>query len=266
MDNYKTLKTFNDSVEANLAKNYLLQNGIDVFLADEYAGEMFSNVVRGIKLNVHIDDYDRAEELMRALPDNTEQENPEQDEIIEILEDSGALLEGHFKLTSGLHSGQYIEKIRVIQYPEKVAALCNKLAEKVKDLEPDIIVGMAMGGIVLGYEVGKELGKMYLFCQRKDGQMSIRSGFQIKPGMKAIIIEDIVTTGGSVIEVIELLRSLGIEVLAIGLLVDRSGGKVDFGVRTEPLLSLNIISYKPEECPLCENGVPLTVPGSSDKK
>ncbi len=268
MEEYKTLKTFNDSVEANLAKNYLLDNGIEAILTDEYAGEIFSTVVRGIKLKTLEQDYTRASELLQQLKDqyDKQDENGVDEEVIEILEDCDALLDGHFQLTSGLHSGRYIEKIRVIQQPENVVRLAEKLVEKLEDTNPDIIIGMAMGGIVLGYEVAKELGKEFIFVQRKDGKMTVRSGFKLFKGMKAIIIEDIVTTGGSVNEVIELLHSLGIKVLAVGLLVDRSGGEVDFGVRTESLLKLNIRSYKPEECPLCNKEVPLSVPGSSDKK
>lgn len=268
MEEYKTLKTFNDSVEANMAKNYLLDNGIEAILTDEYAGEIFSTVVRGIKLKILDKDYARASELLQQLKDHYEkqEEDAVDEEVIEILEDCDALLEGHFQLTSGLHSGRYIEKIRVIQQPENVVRLAEKLVEKLEDTDPDIVVGMAMGGIVLGYEVAKELGKEFIFVQRKEGKMAIRSGFKLIKGMKAIIIEDIVTTGGSVKEVIELLRSLGLEVLAVGLLVDRSGGEVDFKIRTEALLKLDIRSYDPEECPLCKKEIPLSVPGSSDKK
>ncbi len=264
MESYKTIKTYNDSVEANLAKNYLLENGIDVILTDEYTGEIFSNVVKGIKMKVHLDHYVQAEELLKALSLETEFESGDE-EIIEILEENGAFQSGHFQLTSGLHSDKYIEKIRIIQNPEQITILCRKLAEKLQDIEADIVVGIAMGGIVLGYEVAKSLSKQFVFSQRNEGKMIIRKGFNIQPGSKAIIIEDIVTTGGSVREVMDFLKRKEIELTAIGLLVDRSGGKVDFGVRTESLLKLNIVSYKPEECPLCERGEALTVPGSSDK-
>lgn len=267
MENYKTIKTFNDSVEANLALNYLQENGLNVVLADEFAGEIFSNVVRGIKLNVHIDDYEKAEELLQHLPaeEFDFEEDPEAESIRSVLEECEALCEGHFQLTSGLHSDKYIEKIKIIQFPEKVSLLCQMLSQKLSDTDPDIVVGLAMGGIALGYEVAKQMGKQFVFSQRKEGEMTIRSGFRLKKGMKALIIEDIVTTGGSVKEVITLLRSLGLDVEAIGLLVDRSGGKVDFGIRTEALLSLDILSYKPEDCPLCKDNVPLNRPGSSDK-
>ena len=268
MENFKTLKTYNNSVEANLAKNYLIENGIDAILVDEYAGEIFSNVVRGIKLNVQTEDFERAEELMTSLPieNSNFTDESESNPVIEILEESEALCEGHFRLTSGLHSDRYIEKIKIIQQPDKVVKLCKMLVEKLSDLNPDIIVGLAMGGIALGYEVARQMGKQFVFSQRKDGKMAIRSGFNLEKGSKVIIIEDIVTTGGSVLEVIELLKGLGIEILAVGLLVDRSGGKVDFQIRTEALLKINIKSYDPEDCPLCIEGIPLTIPGSTDKK
>jgi len=263
MENYRVVKSYVDSVEANMAKDYLIANGIEAFLADEFTGEIFSGAVKGIKLNVSFEDFDKAEELLNKLEGYA---NSEQEYVERILEESKALLNGHFKLTSGLHSDRYIEKIKVIQSPDKVESLCTLLAKRLADLDADIVVGLAMGGIALGYEVAKQLGTEFIFTQRKDGAMSIRSGFYIEKGVKAIIIEDIVTTGGSVFEVIELLRSMGVEVLAVGLLVDRTGGKIDFGVRTEALLSIEVTAYQPDECPLCQKNIPLTTPGSSDKK
>ena len=186
--------------------------------------------------------------------------------IEKILEDSRALLSGHFKLTSGRHSDRYIEKIKIINQPDKVVELCKSLTERLKDIDCDIVVGPAMGGIVLAFEVAKNLGKKFVFTQRKDGKMTIRSGFEVKAGNKAIIIEDIVTTGGSVREVIDILLSKGVKVEAIGLIADRTGGKIDFGVRKEALLEIKIESWKEDVCPLCKKGIPLTKPGSSDKK
>ncbi|MFA5499066.1 MAG: orotate phosphoribosyltransferase [Candidatus Cloacimonadia bacterium] len=267
MDKFKVVKTYSDSIEATMAKDFLQDNGIEAFLADEYSGEILSSVVRGIKLITREKDFAQAEELLQSIADNVdENQNFEAEYITGILEESGALLNGHFKLTSGLHSDRYIEKIKVIQSPRKVEALCTILAKRLSNLRPDIVVGLAMGGIALGYEVAKQLNTDFIFTQRKDGEMTIRSGFRVEPGMKAIIIEDIVTTGGSVFEVIELLQSKGVEILAIGLLVDRTGGKIDFGIQTEALLSINVTAYKPEDCPLCQQGIPITTPGSSDKK
>ncbi len=186
--------------------------------------------------------------------------------VEKLLIEAKALLKGHFKLTSGRHSDTYIEKIKLIHDPEKVSQLCELLAEKLKDVEADVIVGPAMGGIVLAYEVAKKLGKKFVFTQRKDGEMTIRSGFPISAGDKAVIIEDIVTTGGSVFEVLEALKKREINVTAIGLIVDRSGGKTDFGHPTYALHTVDIQSYPPEECPQCKAGDPITTPGSSDKK
>ncbi|PID28911.1 MAG: orotate phosphoribosyltransferase [Candidatus Cloacimonadota bacterium] len=183
-----------------------------------------------------------------------------------ILQECQALLRGHFKLTSGRHSDRYIEKIKIINQPDKTAILCKELAEKLKNIEADVIVGPAMGGIVLAFEVAKNLNKKFVFTQRKDGKMTIRSGFALQPGQKAIIIEDIVTTGGSVFEVIECLKEHQVEVSAIGVIVDRSGGKVDFGAKTEALLTADIQSWEADECPLCKENVPFNTPGSSDKK
>lgn len=187
-------------------------------------------------------------------------------DIQQILESSNALLNGHFKLTSGRHSAKYIEKIKIINQPDKVEILCAELAKKFQNIDCDVVVGPAMGGIVLAFEVAKNLKKPFVFTQRKDGEMSVRSGFNLQKGQKAIIIEDIVTTGGSVFEVMECLNSYGVETAAVGLIVDRSGGKVDFKVPTIPLLQVNIESYEPENCPLCQNNVPISTPGSSDKK
>ncbi len=183
-----------------------------------------------------------------------------------ILQETNALLTGHFKLTSGRHSDKYVEKIKIINQPDKVSIICSELAKRLEDLDVDIIVGPAMGGIVLAFEVAKNLGKKFVFTQRKNGEMTIRSGFDLKAGQKAIIIEDIVTTGGSVREVMKTLKELGVEIVAVGLIVDRTGGKIDFGVRTESLLSLDIKSYEPSECPLCKKNIPINIPGSSDKK
>ncbi|MCL2063676.1 MAG: orotate phosphoribosyltransferase [Candidatus Cloacimonetes bacterium] len=186
--------------------------------------------------------------------------------IEKILEDSKALLKGHFLLTSGRHSEFYVEKIKIINDPKYVEKLCDLLAEKLSNYDCDVIVGPAYGGIVLAYEVAKKLNKKFVFTQRKDEKMSIRSGFDIKKGDKAIIIEDIITTGGSVKEVIETLLNNQIEVKAIGAIVDRSGGKVDFGYDLVALLTMNIESWEAKDCPLCKNNVSLVKPGASDKK
>jgi orotate phosphoribosyltransferase len=186
--------------------------------------------------------------------------------IEKILSDSQALLKGHFILTSGRHSEFYVEKIKIINNPVYVEMLCEKLANLLKDYDCDVVIGPAYGGIVLAFEVARKLNKKFVFSQRKDEKMSIRSGFEIKPGDRAIIIEDIVTTGGSVNEVIALLKSMEVDILAIGCIVDRSGGKANFGCDFVPLLTMNIETFDPQNCPLCDKGLPLIKPGASDKK
>lgn len=186
--------------------------------------------------------------------------------IQSVLEETSALLKGHFKLTSGRHSEYYIEKIKIIHYPDKVQILCAELVEKLKGMDIDVVVGPAYGGIALAYEVARQLGKKFVFTQRKDEKMSIRSGFQIKPGDKAIIVEDIITTGGSVQEVIALLKEYEIDIQAVTCIVDRSGGKADFGVQLIPLMEINFDTWEEQDCPLCKAGIPLIKPGASDKK
>lgn len=263
MKDYKTVKRFDNSPEANVVKNYLWENNILAVINDEYVSQMLGPTAKGIKLDVPIDQYEKAVSLIEEIESRPKE--IQDDEIIEILEESGALLTGHFKLTSGLHSERYIEKIKLIQQPDIVVQLCELLIKKFKDIDCDVVIGLAMGGIALGYEVARQMGKQFIFTQRKDGRMVVRSGFDIKAGMKAIVIEDIVTTGGSVKEVLDLMESIGADVQAVGLLVDRTGGDIDFGVRTESLLRIKIEAYQPEDCPLCKQNIPVSVPGSSDK-
>ncbi len=186
--------------------------------------------------------------------------------IQDILNETKSLLKGHFKLTSGRHSEYYVEKIKIIHYPDKVEILCKEIANKLKDKEIDVIVGPAYGGIVLAYEVAKQLNKKFVFTQRKDDKMSIRSGFDIKSCEKALIVEDIITTGGSVIEVKELLESMDIEVVGVTCIVDRSSGKAQFECPLYSLTELSFETYEEHNCPLCQSGIPLVKPGASDKK
>ena len=184
------------------------------------------------------------------------------DQVLQIFKDSGALLEGHFKLTSGLHSGQYLEKFQVLQWPKYTELLCNEIAERFKNDNIQVVVGPVTGGIILAYEVAKKLGVRGIFTEREEGKMALRRGFKIGPGERVLIVEDIITTGGSVFEVLEALTPSGGNIIGVGLLADRSGGKIDFGVKKEPLLTLKVENYQPEKCPLCAKGVPLTKRGS----
>ncbi len=184
------------------------------------------------------------------------------DEAIEIFIKANALLTGHFRLTSGRHSAKYMQCAQVLQYPQYASVLCDSLAEKFKGTQIDLVVGPAMGGIIVAYEVGRALGVKTFFTERENGAMALRRGFTINPGEKVLVVEDVVTTGGSVKEVIDVVREKGGEVVGVGVLVDRSAGKADFGVPTQSIVQLEIESYDPEECPLCKEGIPVVKPGS----
>ncbi len=188
-----------------------------------------------------------------------------ENEVLKLLEETQAVLHGHFLLTSGLHSPMYVEKFNVLQHPEYTETLCREIARRYKDDNIELVVGPTTGGILLAHETGKALGTRAIFTERENGKMTLKRGFQIPEGTRVLVVEDIVTTGGSVHEVMDVVREHGGEIVGVGLLVDRSGGKADFGVRTEALLHLNVPTYKPEECPLCKEGKPLTKRGSTGK-
>ncbi|NPV91423.1 MAG: orotate phosphoribosyltransferase [Firmicutes bacterium] len=192
----------------------------------------------------------------------------DQSEAMEMFRDSGALLEGHFLLTSGRHSNQYMQCAKVLQYPGYASRLGEELARRYKDQGVELVIGPAMGGIIVAQEVARALGGKVrsLFAEREGGQMSLRRGFAIEPGEKVLVVEDVITTGGSVQEVVELVRSLGGEVVGVGVLVDRSGGEVKFEPRMEAVLQMHIVSYPPDDCPLCSQGLPAIKPGSRNLK
>lgn len=185
-----------------------------------------------------------------------------QEEILNMFLESGALLEGHFLLTSGRHSNRYMQCARVLQYPRYAEKLGAALAEGFKDAGVEAVIGPAMGGIIVAHEVGRALGTRAFFAEREQGVMTLRRGFTLEPGTRVLVCEDVVTTGGSVREVMEVVREKGAQVVGVGVLVDRSGGKVDFGVPLRALLTMEIPSYDAAECPLCREGLPLVKPGS----
>jgi len=186
------------------------------------------------------------------------------DRVVEIFKKTNVLQEGHFKLTSGKHSDQYLQCAQVLQYPEYTQELCEGLAAKFEDKEIDLVVSPAIGGIIISYAVGKALGKKAIFAEREEGDMTLRRGFAIPEGAKVLVVEDVTTTGGSVQEVIDVVEENGGEVVGVGILVDRSGGEVDFGVQKEALLTLEVKAYDPEECPLCAKEMPINKPGSRE--
>ena len=189
-----------------------------------------------------------------------------EDQVKELFLKTNAIMEGHFLLTSGLHSPMYVEKFNVLQHPKYTEQLCQALAEKFADQNIETVVGPVTGGILLAHEVGKALGTRAIFTERENGKMAFRRGFNLAPGERVLIVEDIVTTGGSVKEVIDVVLESGAIPVGVGLLVDRSGGKIDFGtVPYQALLHLDVTTYAPETCPLCQNNVPMTKRGRTGK-
>ena len=195
-----------------------------------------------------------------------------ENEIIQILKDTNALMGGHFVLTSGLHSPHYIEKFRVLEQPRHTEKLCKAIAEMFVKDNITVVVGPMTGGIILSYEVGKQLGVKSIFTERVDGKMKFRRGFTLSGSDNVLIVEDITTTGGSILEVIEAIKALGNNtnggmpnIVAVSCLVDRSNGRAVFGVPFKPLLKMNVIAFKPEEVPDWLAKIPVTKPGSTNK-
>lgn len=180
-----------------------------------------------------------------------------QEQVLQIFKDSGALLSGHFKLASGLHSDTYFEKFQVLQYPWYVEKLCAEIAGRFKDDGIQLVLGPTTGGVLLAYEVGKQLGTRGIFAEKGDGGRVLKRGFKISPGENVLVVDDVLTTGGSVWDTIEILKQHGGTLVGVGILVDRTGGETSFGVKTEALLSLKVDKYEQAECPLCKAGVPL---------
>ena len=188
-------------------------------------------------------------------------------EVKELLIETGAIMDGHFLLTSGLHSPHYVEKFNVLQQPKYTQQLCEAMAEKFKNANIETVVGPMTGGILLAHETGKALGTRAIFTERVDGKMTFRRGFSLHEGERVLIVEDIVTTGGSIKEVIEVVKAHGGVPVAVSMLVDRSGGKANFGdVPCTALLHMDVETYRPEECPLCQQGIEMTKRGSTGKK
>lgn len=176
------------------------------------------------------------------------------EEAVKIFSESGALLEGHFLLTSGRHSHQYMQCAQVLKYPEATEKLARHIADIFAGDKIDLVLGPAMGGIIVSYEVGRQLGVPGIFAERKDGNMEIRRGFAIEPGQRVLVVEDVVTTGGSVREAMNAVQAAGGVVAGVAVLVDRSNGSVDFGVKQAAVLTMSVESWEQPECPLCKEG------------
>ena len=176
------------------------------------------------------------------------------------LERRGAILNGHFRLSSGRHSNQFVQKFRILEDPTLVAQVAEALVEQLRPEEIDVVVSAAVGGIILGYECARQLDTLGIFVEKEEGKPRLRRGFSLDEGDRALVVEDVVTTGLSVREVMEVVRQHGAEVSAVGVIVRRA--EIDFGVPTVALLDLPIESYAPEECPQCRAGEAITAPGS----
>lgn len=187
-------------------------------------------------------------------------------EVLDLFRRRNALLEGHFLLSSGLHSSQYIQCAKVLQYPECGTKLGKAIAELFQHIQCDVIVSPAIGGILIAQEVARALGVRAIFCERKDGKMILRRGFEIKKGEKLIIIEDIITTGRSTMEVIATIESLKGCIVGIGAIIDRSEKAINFPVELKSLVKLNLENYNSDNCLICKQGkISLVKPGSREK-
>jgi orotate phosphoribosyltransferase len=186
--------------------------------------------------------------------------------ILKIFRETEALLDGHFLLTSGLHSNAYFQCAKVFQYPWHAETLCREIAGHFKNERIDAVVSPAVGGIVMGQEIGRLLKVRSIFMERVEGVLTLRRGFQINPGERVLVAEDVTTTGGSVKEVIQGIRSQGGEAVAVTAVVDRSGGKIDFNVPYFSLLKMEVVTYPPDGCPLCKQGSQAVKPGSRNLK
>ena len=188
------------------------------------------------------------------------------EQVIDQFRTTGALLEGHFQLSSGLHSTVYLQCALVLQFPEKAEAFGKAIAEKFQGQGIQLVASPAIGGIVIGHEVARALGARFVWTEREAGQMMLRRGFTVSPGEKTVVVEDVVTTGGSTRDTIEALTSAGANVVAAASIIDRSAGSADVGVPLTALASLKVLSVEAVVCDACKFGEPVVKPGSRTKK
>jgi orotate phosphoribosyltransferase len=192
---------------------------------------------------------------------------PQLDPILSAFYETGAYLKGHFRLTSGLHSPEYLQCALVLQYPKHAEHFGRLMATEFRRLEPTLNTGVvaspAIGGLIIGHEVARALSARFIFTERDaSGKMVLRRGFSVEPGEAAVVVEDVVTTGGSLREVIDILKQAGARVIGAGSIIDRSGGAADLGVPRVALKTMQVVSYPPDDCPLCRAGSPVVKPGS----
>ena len=188
------------------------------------------------------------------------------DSLLQQFRSVGALLEGHFRLTSGLHSPGYLQCALVLQHPRLAAACGSAIADRVRALGVQAVISPAIGGIVIGQETARALGVRAIFAERQDGVLTLRRGFTLAPGERVLVVEDVVTTGGSTRETIEVARTAGAEVVAAASVIDRSGGRQQLDVPYHALAAITIPTYDPATCPLCAAGQPAVKPGSRDQE
>ena len=188
------------------------------------------------------------------------------EEVLNEFKKTDALLEGHFQLTSGLHSTVYLQCARVLQYPKVAEQFGRAIAEQFREQGIELVASPAIGGIVIGHEVARALGARFIWTERELGQMTLRRGFTITPGEKTLVVEDVITTGGSTRETIECLQQAGANVLGAASIIDRSGGDVDVGVPRVALASLKVLAVDPATCDACRQGDPVVKPGSRKTK
>lgn len=186
----------------------------------------------------------------------------EKDKILGIFKSTGALQHGHFRLTSGLHSPEYFQCAKVLQFPQYNELLCGEIARHFFDWKVELVVAPAIGGIMVGQEVARQMRVRGIFAERENQAMTLRRGFEVKPGERVLVCEDVVTTGGSVQEVVDLVKQSGGVVVGVAAVVDRSRSPVTFGSQFFSLLKMEVPVYRPEACPLCKENIPIVKPGS----
>lgn len=185
-----------------------------------------------------------------------------QEEVLRLFKEKRALLTGHFRLSSGMHSDTYLQCALVLQYPDVAERIGAAMANLFADKKPDSVVGPAIGGIVIAQEVGRALGVRAMFSEREGEVMTLRRGFSVAEGERVLVVEDVITTGGSVQEAVDALVAMGAAVVGVGAIIDRSGDRATFSVPFKSLARLDVGAYKEEECPLCRDGQPIYKPGS----
>src|SRR5215831_4274071 len=184
------------------------------------------------------------------------------DEVLDLFRRSGALLEGHFRLTSGLHSSGYLQCALVLSHPEWAATLGTALADRMRGTRATVVLSPALGGVIIGHEVARALGVRALFAERQDGVLTLRRGFTLSERDRVLVVEDVMTTGGSTRETMDVARAAGAQVVGAASIVNRSGGAISFEVPLESLVDFSLPTYEPDKCPLCAQGLPVVKPGS----